>query len=318
MRVAVLTALVPLVACEAVAGLDDFQAPLGAGGQGGASTGGGGGLPPCDGGVCVPHAPAGWSGPGCVQLYDDVGGSCDPAFRNEVAFGGVGTPEGPVCTPCQCGPATGGTCAFPLAVYPDAQCSGNSGQPIMLSGSCTSVGATPSVEPLPATVEGGSCAPSGGSERDLPPFQQIARLCEVAGAVASCGEGECQPAVAGCSHCIWREGELTCPPGAFEGDPVVVGEFVDLRGCDACVCGSPQGGSCEGWEVRGYDAPSCQPLNHVASAFVGGCADAAPSFITHALVAVGGSVTTEGSCVPAGGAFGDVTITKTWTVCCAG
>nr|MCH9685221.1 hypothetical protein [Deltaproteobacteria bacterium] len=162
------------------------------------------------------------------------------------------------CSTCECDSATGVECSVPeVRFFNNSSCFGDPQSQFNMNdaGVCTvftdSEGAygAESDEVVPV-VGTGSCTATGGGAT-LPNVQWGTQLraCEtLPHDAAGCGDGRgCAPppsAEFGEQLCIYRPGDVECPDGDFSERRVRYLDFEDNRGCTACECGSPTGGSC--------------------------------------------------------------------------
>jgi len=97
---------------------------------------------------------------------------------------------------------------------------------------------------------GGACAAGGGTATVSPPtFARIGLGCkDQASPAAGCTGTVCQPrpsAPFGAGICVLQPGDVPCPSGTpFTDRHVFFVGVDDTRGCTACACGPPSGGSC--------------------------------------------------------------------------
>lgn len=309
----------PLFACNAILGIEERSALVGEGGtsQGGLTgTGGDDGCP--SGTACRAPAPEGWEGPVSLDLSTDSAGDC---AVGTLVTGGVGTPGVGSCTPCTCDVASNETCPEQAVVSffgsSDGSCSGVP-ETLETSATCTDLNLSPpgahDFMGAPVLPFGGACAIGGGEYAGAPAFAQWAHLCQSEGALASCTDGMCAPGSG--AACVYQRGQLSaCPPGPYGGDPLVIAtEIVDDRGCVACDCSAPSGGSCDGLTSRLYSSETCSQF---------------ATDIPHP----SGCITTEkgskqlidtnlvlspGTCTASGGELsGEVAVGEYLTLCCA-
>ncbi|MGK3996419.1 hypothetical protein [Sorangium sp. So ce1024] len=71
----------------------------------------------CEAGQAKDTPPPGWSY--CLPPKDD--GTCQPEFPIRREFSTPG-PDHRTCSPCECGPPSGGTCSTRVTLYGDAHC----------------------------------------------------------------------------------------------------------------------------------------------------------------------------------------------------
>jgi hypothetical protein len=155
--------------------------------------------------ACVAAAPAGWTG--YAALYDGLA---------------AGAPS----------------CAAPL---PTMLAPGNAGLTAAVA-VCTPCACGPS--------NGVACAAGGGTAIvSAPAFARVGIGCaSQAATAAGCTGTVCQPrpgAPFAAGMCVHQAGDLPCPSGTpFTDRHVFFAGVDDTRGCAACACGPPSGGSC--------------------------------------------------------------------------
>ena len=172
------------------------------------------------------------------------------------------------CSPCTCGAPTGQTCGKGvLTTHLSAGCTGATTDITETDGSgCQSLSSNTGNDyftssPVPAL--GGSCAPSGGVAT-LPKatFAERIRLCGAPSAVG-CPSGEgcfARPSDAyEAKPCIYRMDDVACDAPGYPVKRTVHSGVVDSRGCAACACSPPAGGSCPA-TTELYDMPNCVTL----------------------------------------------------------
>ncbi len=210
---------------------------------------------------CTASAPTGWTGP--VELYVGPvaqGGapSCGAGFEAAAVFdgnGGMLTAPLPTCSACGCGGAMNVTCTPPIMTfYVDTSCASPPFGTQTLSSSCsptTYLGASAVTVSAP-TATGGTCSTTGGTATiTAPAWATVARACAPSSAPASggCPSGElCAPGPASpfsSAECVMQPGSATaCPAGYPSGPQVFFSGVDDNRGCSACACTGPTGGTC--------------------------------------------------------------------------
>jgi hypothetical protein len=218
------------------------------------------------GDTCV-EIPGGWSGP--VVVVIGAGGdpppACPPDFPNAeaMAYSGLVAPFA-ACETCSCGEAQDVVCVPPgLMTYGNSNCNGSPDgmQTLGAAETCTNF-PNPSgsygVESGAVTVAPGTgtCPASGGTATIIPPTWD-SRMVACAGDPMPCGDaGACVPQAPG-SLCIWRDGDVPCPPGTFTTSAIWWQDFADERGCTPCECGAPGGATCDTTIELFYDV-NCQ------------------------------------------------------------
>ncbi|HZU84709.1 MAG TPA: hypothetical protein VE987_17385 [Polyangiaceae bacterium] len=293
--------------------------------------------PACGAYTCAAPVPAGWSGP--IAWWQGSSGATAPgcAAGFQQAFDANSGLSGAAAT-CSCScTASGQVCSVSGDFHPDQSC-GNAPCATVTpasSGACTAVpsntcgsGGSFSVSGTPAP-SGGTC--SARVTSSVPPavWAGAARACAYAGP-ADTGAG-CAPAercVAapgaggyGAKLCIYTTSATppsACPAGYASGAPIVVySGYTDTRGCGACACSGPSGGSCSG-TIEIYGSGGCTGSNGSATYTLGTACQAysglspVPGSVKASYVVTGGSCSVQ-SQPPATGA---VTATGPTTVCC--
>jgi hypothetical protein len=262
---------------------------------------------------CAPSVPAGWTG--YFAVYD--GAINDPGCPTEYAtenFLGNKNLQAPpaTCSTCACAAPTGQTCVAPTTItIDDAACGANNTCFAEMAlgpangscfldfflaadtfcgpgGNCTAGGGgttncNVSVSVPAASVTGGMCAASGGTP-DIQPltWSNLGRAC---GDPVTTGLG-CNvnqiclpkpPAPFEGGICIRQDGDVPTCPANFANKHVFFGGATDNRGCGACSCAAPSGGSCEVTvQVHSNNACTSQVANLVTSA-AGDCEAIVPA-----------------------------------------
>jgi hypothetical protein len=269
----------------------------------------------------VPGAPSGWNGP--VALYDGdptTVPTCPPEHPTTAYQGTAGLlPQPAMCSACACAAPPVSCTPAALVFTGDAACATPQGTAVQPApGQCGPVHPPAGTQGFTAalpTPAAGACGPSGGAKMIPPPAWGRAGLaCLGGGLGGGCPPGSfcasTPPAPFVPALCIYRSGDLACPPG-FADKHLFVDSVVDTRGCSACACGAPvvdcaatttvfADGACGGASLPVVDDGSCTP----ASGSVGSMKVA---------------VVATGSCTPAGGQpTGTIAEgTQKTTACCA-
>ncbi len=201
-------------------------------------------------GSCVEAPPDGWLGPVAAR-EGDVDASipgCQGGFPDMVwsLYGDLAADGACACS-CEfysqgCGPTT--------ASFFEDGCGGLPDLAVMLHNSECEVWFGPSVggwsvEPAPHL---GTCAAEATPALAEPAFATQWRACGGAMFSEGCEGGLCAPALPdGYDRlCVYREGEHTCPPGAYSVAETRYSSLEDTRSCDEadCACG-PVEGDCD-------------------------------------------------------------------------
>ncbi len=178
--------------------------------------------------VCVPAAPAGWSGPFAVGEAACAGGW--PTLDRTLFDGLL-----PGAAQCGCGCSQGDvTCGLYVEVP------GQGGGPFAPSRSCDS---PPIEDACLGAVVTAECNENVTRDIPAPTWRDTFQVCGGGAPAADCDGGRCRPAAAPFDLCVVREGDEACPVG-FGQRRVLHTAFVDERDCTECEC-SPAGAICE-------------------------------------------------------------------------
>jgi hypothetical protein len=210
--------------------------------------------------ACVPAAPAGWDGP--LELYSGTVAppACSTGFTTSVSAYDLLQASAATCG-CACG-SSDTTCTTPSIEFYDSTTCGT-GSPcateILSPGVCTTLDETShcpgaavlDITLVPGNAAFGACTPQ--PTKKVPPYAWglQARSCTptVAPSQANCASGQTCAPLAGAGFvqelCIGHLGDVACPAGAYGVKHVFYTTVVDLRGCTACTCAAPSGGSCD-------------------------------------------------------------------------
>ena len=188
-----------------------------------------------------------------------------------------------------------------------------------ISGTCSTANTAPVVawKVSVTATSSASCAPVENNVAPPSPSWKSAVLgCgSLSLAPGGCAGGNvCVPqpgAPFASGACVRQAGDLPCPAGPYTKRRVVYGGADDTRGCSACSCGTPSGGSCQG-TLALRSGVGCTG-NNLGSGSVPGCVTKPAGsgyFVANASL-VGAT------CQQSGGApTGTVTPTGPTTVCC--
>lgn len=197
--------------------------------------------------------------------------------------GNDGLSAAPAACTCSCGPAEGQQCA-PLGSLnilvndaacgsSDANCGGTLMPPSDWTGSCENSGGfrggqltcgpstnetcsastgapcNVSVTINPLTASGGQCKPVLGVQKPNLTWAKLGRACAAEESQGKgCNVGQvCLPkpsAPFASGICIAKDGDITCPPGAYTSHHVLYTDAEDTRDCEGCTCTAPSGGTC--------------------------------------------------------------------------
>ncbi|HYQ04791.1 MAG TPA: hypothetical protein VER96_39220 [Polyangiaceae bacterium] len=273
-------------------GGSEAEGGAGAGAGTGGAPGGTGGMiiepPRCDQ-TCVPRTPL-WQGP--VAYWEGPGGSAVPAcpegFDDPLpsdVHRGLIAPD-PTCT-CTCDPAENQVCDTTLHMFTGQNCDNHCADQGIQS--CTSVpptcsGSQGSANIDVVTISGGACKARIAQPVGLT-WQYDGRICKKSDV------GTCDDPNQVCTRlpekpyrsplCVTRlipEGQdlPQCPAGYPHPVEPLYAAATDQRGCTACTCGNPSGGTCagsinissgndcsaaQGEYIVGMGKPLCQRFN---------------------------------------------------------
>jgi hypothetical protein len=250
-------------------GEPDDSAGAGVGGSSVGAAGAGGAAPPdplCDAGqLCATTIPEGWLGP--VAFWQAKAGQqeappdCPTGYRDPRDLHRELQAPAPACT-CTCA-AEGQGCnnSAAVSIYSDLNCGNECAKPTALA--CSTVsgcnGNQGTIRAAKPTPSGGTCRASLTSEIEAATWQYEARICQLDSTdlletACSDGSGLCAP-TPGLPYpsqlCVVRvvaEGQAlpACPDQYPNGGDALYTSFSDERGCSACACDGPSGGSCSG------------------------------------------------------------------------
>jgi hypothetical protein len=235
-------------------------------GPSGGDTSGGIDDMPCDG-QCVANAPNGWHGPAALVRSAGADEAPECAGSHPLALATFVSDlvvQSAICD-CNCGEAVGVTCdAATARVYSNDDCTG------LLDSFDVGLSCENDLDPVEGWWQLAFAAPSGGSCDALPtsevPAVEYTRwtLCGGEALAGDCDIGEScatPPSAAfEASQCVWREGDVACPTGAYTERTLVHGEISDDRACGECSCAAPTG-ICSGGEAKLSTSANCPELD---------------------------------------------------------
>ena len=274
---------------------------------------------------CIPAAPNGWTGPAAYYSGAAAAPACPSAYPTDAIDGNSDPSQTPATCTCNCGAPQGVSCSpVTLTYFVDNVCSqlcstdslpGN----VCVPASCLKALSATASPPQP---QGGSCAPSAGT--NVPPVQwsDAERACT--GPVGGgCAAGQvCAAPVGnpfGATQCVAMAGQQSCPAQYPNGAPTTYGGANDSRGCSQCTCGSPGGLTCSQPTVTLWTDAQCTQLQYTSFAADGACQASGGGDMGGPLGAAStvSSLQGSGSCTQGGGTpQGTVTPTMPTTVCC--
>lgn len=269
--------------------------------------------------VCIPPAPAGWTGP--LLLVTAAGGTtppCTSAYPTLVQAEFADLTFSPA--QCTCGPATAqlsacwgsanisvgiatGCGGYQGSIYTDSTCA----QP-QFSGFYAYAGYA-AVE----TAESQLVCKGQLTGQMLPPVSwgSASSLCAPPAPTAQCSGGSCYPPPGG-PVCIYQTGSQSCP-APFTNAQTLYGTYDDSR---YCGCSTDYvGGGCAG-SLQFFGNSACTGQNASVTLPVSSCTDVGNFFqVDVAAQFVATAIT--GQCPqPTASANGTVTATDAVTVCC--
>ena len=236
-------------------------------------------VPSCmEDGLCVPPAPAGWSGPVALAAWDIAGAShvC-PAGWPTATEGDLGLIAPDANCGCDC-TKNDGQCSVDVDYYRDEACS-SFAVGVDDVGDCSLLGYLGAQLALRATAtpSGHGCAPN--PTREIPPasWDQHALACTPQ-PLGECDEGICMPGPPsefGERYCIMATGDQPCPAGSYALRTLIYHGIADNRDCSPCECGMTEpicGGTIREYEDYSFsvctsqagDVPAdgnCRPTN---------------------------------------------------------
>lgn len=309
------------------------------------------------GGECVPLKAgpnaADWNGPDPVWFGPAIDAPTECPFEGEIQlarYSGLHAP--PLdCASCECEEATGKCAGVPDSISVGTSTCGPGGISVPFDapggwdGSCTNANAipagaqcppgsgTPCVQSIAWSALPGpqneACAvhvnPVPGFNGFTTSWENAAVACHSSMTRDLCGNGskECVPAVLyPWSQCVWLNGEHDKCPDNYTYSRFVMydHEPKDSRGCSACSCGEPVGGSCVA-KFNIFTDPACsmEIQNQTISSSMPDC-----NFVFPAGSAIGSKSVTDhlyvpGTCAASGGEpMGEAVEDKSTatTICC--
>jgi hypothetical protein len=279
--------------------------------------------------TCVEAPPPGWSGP--LARAETIGApppaipACAAPY-GALAFDGSADPVFPPAQcACACGGAVNVVCPDPtIDLYAGSACATRCGGASVPPGSCTAVstggcGGSVYAKPTAKPPTGGSCPAQPTVSVPAWHWERNARTCALPTAAVRgrCAAGEvCAPSPAPpfSGHlCIAAAGDVDCPLDShYTVRHVDFAGASDTRGCTACTCGAPSGGTCTG-TFSTYNATACT-LHTNTSPLSSPCA-AVP--ITTAALQASSPTPTGTTCAPSAvDPVGTIAPKTPTTVCC--
>ncbi len=299
-----------------------------AGATGGAPSGGGTGgtvSSPCtnQSNVCLPAAPAGWTGPLALEAGPSAPGPCGGAYPTPTTAGMLhANLQAPPAT-CGCG------CMNPTATCPTATLSvafgcspgsvkmtvatlteGSVCTPVTISGSFSWIRAD-------GNFSAGNCQPQPTENVASLSWGIQARACGGAtlGAASSCAGSEiCAPPLpTNAKSCVYQAGNLACPAG-YTNKQLLYDGAADTRGCTTCLCGAATGDCTGPGAVTLHNLANCtDPF--VRSVSLNECSVNSVAGVPYAQYSSG--TPSNVSCPPSGGKpTGTATPENPVTYCC--
>jgi hypothetical protein len=287
--------------------------------------------PVCTGaGYSCADVPNGWTGP--TTLWEAANGpapGCVAPFANPGSAGNAGLNAGAAACTCSCpNPAQGQTCTggATVNIYFGANCGGQMCTSIGLppnnfcvSTSCAAPQSFSATAPMPS---GGSCMPS--SSTSVPPvtWSSASETCKYSSVVdlGGCTNNAfciAKPAAPFGGVCVSQSGDVPCPGGYATKHLYYTGTS-DSRGCSACACNSPTGGTCQApGGIQFFSQPSCNNITY-SQPFPVGCQNIGIGDIKSAETSsMQFTLQTAGTCTSSGGQpQGSASAASPFTVCC--
>ncbi len=274
------------------------------------------GDPECGPGIdCGIAAPDGWFGPMIISRSsgsDEVPACPEGYEEGPVVLEGFIDP-GPAVCECECESA-GANCTAYAYTHANASC--NTYTYTNVTETCTNLAGPFQYAQFYMYANGvGSCTASTVETFAPAQWESTIHSCKLAEGAQSCnGDGVCQPIPPGdfeATACIYQQGDVGCPAGAYNTKHLYSTGVDDTRDCGTCTCASPAQ-SCNG-NMMVFDEADCagEPSSLVASG--GSCASAPGTAIAFDLGADGGCPVAnqpqpQGSVAPVGA----------FTFCCQG
>lgn len=276
--------------------------------------------------ACV-AVPEGWSGPVLWRESFDPSEDleCPDAYPLLEAVGGANLDAPAAECGCECGEATGTSCALATTLHywgTDPTCS--TGTPVqsynLFTTVCNDLHATLPAnsyfQVVPVEVEGGSCVGQQSAEIEDAVFGKLGSTCGGAEMLEGCDGGEvCAPRASGDALCVWQDGDSDCPDGYDDDRTVVHRTIDDTRSCNECTCGEPRG-LCDTASITMF-SNVCNPPISSLMATTGECELGSASSVTRSAIFDVGTPNAFCVATPAV-AVGVATPTDPVTVCCAG
>lgn len=205
--------------------------------------------------TCAPAVPEGWNGP--VAFFPDTSAEACPAERPvevQVTHQELDVPAS--SCDCSCGNPSGFTCDGPLILHARSNsCSDDVSANADVSFPAEAVvdvsafdasswSADFDEHPVPQ-VTGGECSRIEDFTIPAATFVDGFLTCAPEeGSPGACENGgTCLPEVTSISAptCIYQEGDVACPDGAYSERTVTYQDIDDSRNCSPCTCGDPTG-----------------------------------------------------------------------------
>jgi hypothetical protein len=161
----------------------------------------------------------------------------------------------------------------------------------------------------PLKVTGGSCTASTQTPT-IPPvgWSNVGEACGSATPGTGCSASQtCLPTPLAPFHpgvCIMHDGEIDCPGGKFSEQHIFYTGKTDTRGCTACTCDAPTGGSCSATVTIYKDDSTCSTTPWVTLHPTSSAGDCQPIPDNNSDIVGRKAVfspVTGGSCTPVGG-----------------
>ncbi len=283
----------------------------------GGSAGSGGVISKICGGaeVCAPTSVTGWDDK--LLVYWGTAATTCPGGTTEVFKGGTSLNAPAAQCKCECGGSVTCPSSATFNIHSTAGC-GAACQSIVASGN-TCMPLTPFCVAPPHQYSitpqafGSNCAAQPSETVPKADFQDRTLVC-AAPATGTCNGGDCitkPPSGFAQQACIGRNGTHLCPAGPYSVRTLSYSNFVDNRGCSACVCTKGKCGFARLWPNTGCSGSISRSHLLEDSKIVCDTSTWAPAAVTY--------VATAAACVantptPSGAAT--LNFATAYTTCC--
>jgi hypothetical protein len=202
------------------------------------------GDPECGPGIsCGVPAPDGWFGPTIIATTDGTGEgpACPEGYeQGPIALEGFIDP-GPAVCECECS-VQGLNCTAYSYSYTGGACNAYSGYS-NVSETCTNFAISGSAYFYTYANGNPTCSNEKIEEFAPAQWESTVYSCKLADGAETCnGDGICQPNPPGdfeATSCIYQQGDVGCPAGAYNTKHLYNTGVDDTRDCGDCTCGVP-------------------------------------------------------------------------------